>query len=175
MGRNPAVRRTEMELYIMRHGIAEEASASGTDRDRVLTEEGIAKTHDGGKALRKLGIEFDAILSSPFPRAWQTAQIVAGELKCSQLLQAVDELGAESSETSALNALKAKTKRNVAILVVGHEPILSQLISLLISGSAGLSIAMKKGGLCKMTCVRPEPGGCRLDWLVTSKQLCRMA
>lgn len=159
----------------MRHGIAEDASESGRDRDRVLTEEGIDRSRESGKAMRKLGIDFDLIYASPYPRAWQTAELVADEMGCGDRLEELEELGCESSAGEAVNGLKRVIKRSASVLVVGHEPILSQMISLLISGSAGLSIAMKKGGLCKLTCVRPEPGGCRLDWLVTSKQLCRMA
>ena len=159
----------------MRHGVAEEMSQSGRDRDRVLTEDGIERTRVSGKTLRKLGVEFDAIFASGYPRAWQTAEIVAEELDSTDLLHELPELEADSSAGEALVALKRAGKGKASVLLVGHEPILSQLISLLLAGTAGLSIAMKKGGLCKMTCVRPEPGGCRIDWLVTSKQLCRMA
>lgn len=164
-----------MELYVMRHGIAEEVSSSGRDRDRVLTEEGIERSCESGKALRKLGIEFDSILSSPYPRAWQTAELVASELNCKRLLRAVDALGSESSASKAAKSLVSETARSASVLVVGHEPILSELISLLLSGSSNLAIAMKKGAICKLTCVRPEPGGCRLDWLLPPKFLCRMA
>jgi phosphohistidine phosphatase len=164
-----------MDLYIMRHGIAKEASASGRDRDRVLTEEGIDRTRETGKALRKLGIEFDAILSSPFARAWQTAELVAIELNSKKTMRPLDALGAESTAASAARILAAETARSSSALVVGHEPILSELISLLLSGSAGLAIAMKKGAICKLTCIRPEPGGCRLDWLLSSKHLSRIA
>lgn len=159
----------------MRHGIAEEVSDTGRDRDRVLTDEGIKKTLEGGKALRKLGIGFDVIFSSPYARAWQTAEGVAEELGCKQLLQGLDALGAESSAAAALDQIKVEVRKFASVLIVGHEPILSELISLLLSGASGLSIAMKKGALCKLTCVRPEPGGCRLDWLLTTKHLCRMA
>lgn len=159
----------------MRHGIAEEVSDTGRDRDRVLTDEGIEKTQESGKALRKLGIEFDVIFSSPYARAWQTAEAVAEELGCPQLLKRLDALGAESSAGAAMDGIKAEVRKFASVLIVGHEPILSELISLLLSGQSGLSIAMKKGGLCKLTCVRPEPGGCRLDWLLTTKHLCRMA
>lgn len=164
-----------MELYIMRHGIAEEVSDTGRDRDRVLTEEGIEKTQESGKALRKLGIEFDVIFSSPYARAWQTAEGMAEELGCKHLLKGLDGLGAESSAGAALDEIKAEVRKSASVLIVGHEPILSELISLLLSGQPGLSIAMKKGGVCKLTCVRPEPGSCRLDWLLTTKHLCRMA
>ena len=76
-----------MELYLMRHGIAEEASRTGKDRDRALTEEGIERTRATGKALVQVGVKFDLILSSPYLRAWQTAEIIAHELKCSKLLK----------------------------------------------------------------------------------------
>jgi len=104
-------------------------------------------------------------------REWQG---VAEELDAGDLLEELEELQAESSAGDALNGLRRVAKGKTSVLVVGHEPILSQLISMLISGNTGLAIAMKKGGVCKLTCVRPEAGGCRLDWLVTSKQLCRM-
>lgn len=164
-----------MELYLMRHGIAEEVSESGRDRDRVLTDQGRQRSEKSGKALRKLGLDFDTIFASGYPRAWATAEIIAEELECSERLVEMGELEAESSAGSVVAALRRVRKGKSSVLLVGHEPILSQLISLLVAGTTSLSITMKKGGLCKLTCVRPEPGGCRLDWLVTSKQLCRMA
>ena len=164
-----------MDIYILRHAIAEDVSASGSDRDRVLTSDGIDKTKSSAKALRKLGIEFDAVFSSPFPRALQTAEIVAAELGCSKVLQTRDALASGSHPETALEDLRKAAVGNASVLVVGHEPMLSAVISLLLSGSPHLSITMKKGGLCKVNCVRPEPGSARLEWLLTSKQLCRMA
>ena len=164
-----------MDLYILRHGIAEDVSESGLDRDRVLTKEGIEKTKSSAKALRKLEVQFDAIFSSPFARARQTAEIVADELNLTSVLQFVDALGAASSAETVLTDLQKTMRKQSSVLVVGHEPILSSLISLLLSGSPSLSITLKKGGFCKLYCVRPEPGGARLDWLLTAKHLCRMA
>src|SRR5688500_11230951 len=137
-----------MDLYILRHGIAEDVSDSGLDRDRVLTEEGIEKTELAGKALRKLDVQFDAILTSPYGRAKRTAEIVADALNAPDLVQMVDELGAASSAESVLAALQKVIRKQTSVLVVGHDPILSGLISLLLAGSTGLSITMKKGGLC---------------------------
>ena len=164
-----------MDLYILRHGIAEDVSESGLDRDRVLTKEGIEKTKATCKALRKLELQFDAILTSPYARARQTAEIVADELNLTSVLHLVDALGAASSADAVLVELQKIIRKQSCVLVVGHEPILSSLISLLLSGSPSLSITMKKGGLCKLNCVRPEPGAARLDWLLTAKHLCRMA
>ena len=159
----------------MRHGIAEEVSTTGRDRDRVLTDDGKENSGEAGKALRKLGVKLDVIFSSPYPRAWQTAEEAGKQIEQGDLLKELQELGAESSATEALQAISSASKGKASVMVVGHEPILSQLISLLLSGSSSLSIAMKKGAVCKLTCVRPEAGGCRLDWLLTAKQLCRIA
>jgi phosphohistidine phosphatase len=164
-----------MDLYILRHGIAEDVSKTGLDRDRVLTEEGIEKTKSAAKALRKLDVQFDAIFTSPYARARQTAEIVANELGLTSILQLVDAIGADSSAEAVLAELKRIVRKHSSILVVGHEPILSSLISLLLSGSPSLSVTMKKGGLCKLSCVRPEPGAARLECLLTAKHLSRMA
>ena len=61
-----------MDLYILRHGIAEEQSKSGQDHTRALTDEGRRKTCHSGKALKEMGVCFDLILTSPFARALQT-------------------------------------------------------------------------------------------------------
>ena len=84
-----------MDLYILRHGIAEETSATGRDRDRSLTDEGREKTCAAGKALRRMDIAFDLVLSSPFVRARQTADIVAEELKCREILRECERVGDE--------------------------------------------------------------------------------
>jgi phosphohistidine phosphatase len=164
-----------MDLYIFRHGIAHELSRSGHDRDRELTSEGEQKTRDAGKALRKLGVEFDLVLSSPFARAWQTAEILVKELKCEDLLRKCEALASGEPSAGVLAELKREARKSNSILLVGHEPDLSQLISILLSGSPRLSIVMKKGGLCKLTCDVPDAGAATLEWLLTPKLFERMA
>src|SRR5678815_1793984 len=95
-----------MELYILRHGLAEERSHSGRDRDRALTLEGIERTHSAGKALRKMDVEFDLVLSSPFVRAWQTAEIIVQELDCANKLQKCEPLSSGGPMEEVLEALK---------------------------------------------------------------------
>ena len=164
-----------MDIYILRHAIAEDVSRTGKDRDRVLTDEGIRKTHEAGKALKKLEITFDLVLSSPFARAWQTAEIVVRELDCKKLLESCEPLGSGGPSSDLLAELKTASERASSLLVVGHEPDLSGLISILLSGSEEIAITMKKGGLCKLVCASPEAGAARLEWLLTPKQLCRIA
>src|ERR1051325_8734008 len=71
-----------MEIYILRHGIAVERGTPGykKDSDRPLTKEGEDKMRQIAEAMLAMALKFDLILSSPFERAKQTAQIVAGEL-----------------------------------------------------------------------------------------------
>ena len=163
-----------MDLYILRHGIAEDVSASGADRDRVLTPEGQKKTHESGKAMRNLGIEFQLVLASPFARAWQTAEIIVEELGCARLLTSCDAL----SSGAPLKGLLTELKRHpvASLLIVGHEPDLSRLISYLLSGGLDIALTMKKGGLCKLRCDDPpiQPGNARLEWLLGPKHLCRL-
>ena len=159
-----------MDIYILRHGIAVDRGANGykNDRDRPLTKEGEEKMEQIAKALLAMDMQFDLILSSPFIRARQTAQIVA------------DELGAEvtfsESLTPGSNALELTREINdekpQRLLLVGHEPDLSQLISVLISGGTETAIELKKGGLCKLSCDKLSFGKCAtLNWILTPRQL----
>ena len=71
-----------MELYIVRHGIAidREDPKSPAEADRYLTEEGVEKTQQVAKALSALDLHADLLVSSPYVRAMQTAEIFANAL-----------------------------------------------------------------------------------------------
>jgi phosphohistidine phosphatase len=162
-----------MDLYILRHGLAEDRSHTGKDSDRVLTPEGREKTRAAGKALRKLEITFDVVLSSPFARAWQTAEIITQECNCQKSLQQCAALSSGAPTDGVIQALQRVAKQS-AVLVVGHEPDLSTLISVLLSGSPNLAITMKKGGMARLSCEEIAPGRARLEWLLGPKHLSRL-
>src|SRR3954462_10485262 len=132
-----------MDLYIMRPGIAADHSDSGADRDRALTEEGIQKTECSADALKKLDVEFNLILTSPFIRARQTAEIVAKRLDCAHLKEFAP-LAAGGNPERVLQGLSHVDSKINSLLLVGHEPDLSRLISILLSGGEDLGITMKK-------------------------------
>ena len=117
------------------------------------------------------------ILSSPFVRARQTAEIVAGELKLKKRLQFTDTLACGGSLKNLVGLLAGLESAPEDVLLVGHEPNLSRLISLLVSGDAdAAAVEMKKGGLCKLEIVELEYGQCaRLAWLLTPAQMELMA
>jgi phosphohistidine phosphatase len=159
-----------MELYILRHGIAVERGTPGykKDSDRPLTPEGEEKMRQIADAMRGMDLKFDVILSSPYTRAEQTAHIVAGELD--------EEVSYSDYLVPGGNALELiaeiNDERPQRVLLVGHEPDLSSLISVLITGGSSASIELKKGGLCKMTTEKLVFGQCAtLNWLLTPKQL----
>lgn len=164
-----------MNLYILRHAIAEETSASGLDQDRVLTGEGVARTRAAGRVLHPLGVELDLILSSPYARAWQTAEIIAKQAGYEKQLRPCPALACGASPALIIGELQKAARQHSNILLVGHEPDLSHLISHLLSGSPAIAVSVKKGALCKLACTKLEPGNVRLEWLLTSKHLCRMA
>lgn len=167
-----------MNLLILRHGIAVEPGTAGyaADSDRPLLPEGERKLRKIAQAMEGLELSCDLILSSPYLRARQTAEIIAAASKPKKKVELSDALTPGGSPRKLIESINSLKSAPGNVLLVGHEPYLSGLISLLICGKAGLSIAMKKGGLCKLTAERLEHGRCAtLDWLLTPKQMALMA
>jgi phosphohistidine phosphatase len=159
-----------MELYILRHGIAVERGTPGykKDSERPLTTDGEDKMRQIADAMRGMDLKFDLILSSPYTRAEQTAKIVAGELD-----ETVTFSNFLEPDGNALELIgEINDERPQRVLLVGHEPALSSLISVLVTGASNAGIDLKKGGLCKLTTDKLSFGQCAtLNWLLTPKQL----
>lgn len=163
-----------MNLYFMRHGIAVDRGDTGKpsdDRERSLTPKGIKRMRKAANGLLSLSLPFDRILTSPFERARQTAQIVAEALHMQDRIEEIQELCPDRSVHDLLSGLAAYSdKKN--ILLIGHEPLLSSTVSFLLSGNAGANIRLKKGGLCYLEVDNlPAKGGAVLNWALTPKQL----
>ena len=167
-----------MNLFLLRHGVAVKRGDLdfANDELRPLTAGGRRQLRQTGAALRKLGPKFDLILSSPLVRARQTAEIAAADLRLKKRLSFADELkpGAPAKRLiQKINRLKPAVKN---LLLVGHEPDLSELISLLVTGGPGLQLDFKKGGLAKLEVGKLRAGRCAaLAWLLTPKQFAIMA
>lgn len=123
--------------------------------------------------MKKLGLSFDVILTSPLPRAEKTAQIVAKGFKLTKKLKMEPTLSAHGEPRYFINVLKRQYGRKEAVLAVGHEPYLSELISVLLTGKSDVPLILKKGGLCKLTLNKPLTYGhcAELNWLLTPRQL----
>ena len=161
-----------MELFIIRHGIAHDHAPSGEDSDRQLTSEGIDNIKHTARALEQLDLTFDLILSSPYVRAWQTAAIIAKQLDLQDELEECPQLASGEPAEPLLAEIARRSRKAGSILLAGHEPDLSQLISLYISGGNRVPVLMKKGSLAKISFPGAVgPGKGILEWLLAPKHL----
>jgi phosphohistidine phosphatase len=159
-----------MELYILRHGIAVERGSPGykKDGDRPLTKEGEEKMRQIAEAMLVMDLKFDLILSSPYIRAEQTARIVATELD--EDVTFTEFLLPNANALELIREINDEKPQRV--LLVGHEPDLSRLASLLVTGASDATIELKKGGLCKLTLDKLAFAQCAtLNWLLTPRLL----
>jgi phosphohistidine phosphatase len=158
-----------MELYLLRHGLAVERTVGLKDRERTLTPKGRKKTAALAARLKALKISFDLILASPFVRARETAEMVAAKTKPKGALALSGHLMPGGNLKLVLKELQDNAGKK-SVLLVGHEPDLSQLVSLLVTGKAGLKLDLKKGGLCKLDIEDFSSLPCAtLLWLAPSK------
>jgi phosphohistidine phosphatase len=161
-----------MQLYIVRHGVAidREDPKCPSDPDRFLTQEGIEKTKEVAKGLAKLADEPDLLLTSPYVRALQTAEIVADALDYpKQKIRKTDALlpGAEAQQ---LFRELAKDKDHSTVFLFGHAPHVDELLATAVGSKNHIS-ALKKAGVALVELKRLLPPSGQLVWLATPKLL----
>ena len=157
-----------MEIYVLRHGIAEDRASSGRDEDRSLTAEGRRRLKDVLRLAADAGVKPTLIVTSPYVRAVETARIAAETLGYRGDLLRTDSLIPDSHPRDVWDEIR--THRDAAsILLAGHEPLLSQVAATLL-GSPSLAIEMKKGALLRIDVEQfgPEPRGV-LKWMLVPK------
>ena len=167
-----------MNLFLLRHGIAVERGTAGfeKDADRPLTPKGERRLGRIADAMDAMGLKFDLILSSPYARARQTAEIVAGALGLKKKLEFSEDLTPDGDPKALIAALDKREPHLENVLLVGHEPFLGGLIATLTSGDARVSSDFKKGGLCKLEIETLRHARCAtLAWLLTPRQMGLMA
>ena len=160
-----------MNLYILRHGKAEDARPGVSDADRRLTKKGREEISAVGRWMGAQELRFDLIASSPLVRAQETATIITeclGEKDC----RVTWEVLAPGGNTDTVCQLIAKYLDMRTVLLVGHEPLLSALIGRIITGNENAAIVMSKGALAKIRNFSHTPGlSGELHWLVTAAQM----
>ena len=159
-----------MNLYIIRHAIAVDETTSdyASDSERPLTDKGRKKMRQIAKALRHLGVAFDLILSSPYVRACETAEILADVFKMKNKIVFNDHLTPEGNPELLIGEINEKHSVD-SLAIVGHEPYLSGLIGLLTSDTSKLEITLKKGGICHLSAddLHHHDHRATLEWLLT--------
>lgn len=153
-----------MRLYVIRHGIAEPRTAKMKDADRPLTLKGRKRFQREVKALDRMGVRFDLLLTSPWTRAAETADflrpLVAGDCVRTEAL-------AKPPSPALLEKLEGE-----CVAIVGHQPWLTELAAWLAFGvrEQGKAIGLKKGGVLVLEGL-PVPGGMVLQQQLTPKVL----
>ena len=166
-----------MNLYIIRHAIAVDEGTSDyeSDSERPLTDKGRKKMRQIAKGLRTLGVEFDLILSSPYVRARETAEILADVFKMKKKIAFSDNL-IPIAEPNLLIAEVNENHSMDSLAVIGHEPHLSSLVGLLTAESTKFDIRLKKGGVCYLsTDDLHHEHHATLEWLLTPGILVEIA
>jgi phosphohistidine phosphatase len=158
-----------MILYFLRHASAGEHFVNPKkDEKRALDKEGIEQCGFVGRALAALDVQVDVIVSSPLKRCTQTASLVGNELGHEGKLQIDNGLRPEAG-LADFRKLLEKYSRQEAIMVVGHNPNLSQFLGSMVSDSGcEASVELKKGAVAKVE-MRRASG--TLQWCVTPKVL----
>lgn len=157
-----------VRLYLVRHGIAEEKGGKA-DAERTLTNQGRKDVAAVALALAGLVERPVKILSSPYLRAEQTAEIVRETLKVEEKLRVTDALSPES-DWPTLRALLEEAEEDDAasVIAVGHNPSMSEICAAIVAGTTDARIALAKGAAAciELDDLHGRPAG-ELKWILT--------
>ncbi len=159
------------ELHLLRHGPAVPHGTEGiADDERPLTPKGRRRVRALADGLDRLHLELDRIVTSPLPRAAETAEIVARRLHQRELLEPADALVAGTHAEAVRDWLAARPESR--LMIVGHDPWISDLVGLLLCGQPmpGL-VQLRTGGLARLSLREGTTDRYRLDWLARPRLL----
>ena len=167
-----------MNVYLLRHGIAEayDPARFPDDSQRPLGARGHEQMAAVAQAMRRLDLAIDIIWTSPLVRTRQTAAAVATGLASDRRVHEVEHLAPDGDPRALMAELAGLDPRPANVLLVGHEPCLSGLLSVLASGGSAMQAKFKKGALAKLQLTGPiRFGQCAtLLWLLPPNLLMRL-
>ena len=161
-----------MQLYIVRHGIAidREDPQCPAEAERYLTEEGVEKTKQVAKGVAALGVTGELLITSPYARAVQTAEIFAEALDYAKQKIRRNEMLLPGSEPTLLFRELAREKQASTVFIFGHAPHLDAVIATALGSKKHLT-SLKKAGVANIELKRISPPIGVLAWLGTPKIL----
>jgi phosphohistidine phosphatase len=169
MVRAPLLTETIMQLYLVRHGIAEEGGEGMPDGFRALTDRGRRRFQNAARAFGKLGHKLDLILTSPLVRAVQTAEILAGATRHREVA-VLEQLDPKFDVGELRAAVENRAGRSTTVALVGHEPQLSSFLAALTGVSQG-DIDLKKGAIVRVDAAAlGDPSGVVVRWWLKPKR-----
>jgi len=157
-----------MQVYLLRHGIAEEGGPTISDADRSLTPEGRRKLRHVLTHLADSGIKVDLIISSPLKRAHQTAEIARSCMKCKNDVLLTRALVPGANPEAVWQEIRAHSDHE-SLMLVGHNPLFSYLGGYLMAAQ-NLQVDFKKGAVMCLDfeTLGPKPRG-TLRWYLTAR------
>lgn len=157
-----------MRIYVLRHGDAEDPSRRDSDEERELTEDGRSEVSHVARAARHAKSKADLVISSPYVRAIQSAEIAADQLGYSEQIARTKALEPHSDPLSVWEEIRTHKDLD-HVVVVGHEPLLSRTVAHLLA-CPSLLVKMTTG---TMVCIEMEDSGKQprgvLRWMLTPK------
>jgi phosphohistidine phosphatase len=162
---------TTFKIYFIRHGLAGQFGDYADDAVRPLTTDGQTKTRKVAERLKNLDVKFDRILSSPYIRAHQTAEILQAT-KLGSKIETAEFLQPEQPFAPLLEWLE-QVDRTQTVAIIGHEPNLSTATEELVFGQAIHRLVLKKAGVIAVDAPADGDlrGHCELRWLLAPKIL----
>jgi phosphohistidine phosphatase len=155
-----------VQIYLLRHGIAEDAALGRPDEERALTAEGRERLRAVLKRAQAAGVEPTTILSSPYKRALETAALAAEVLEYKGKVRQTRALTPEASPHDLWEEVRS-LQGEASVLLASHEPLMSSAMAFLL-GCPALQVHMKKAAMVRIDCDRlgREPNGV-LKWMLT--------
>lgn len=163
-----------LELYLIRHGIAEDRAEDGRDASRRLTDEGMERLREIGAGLKVIGVRWHLVLTSPLVRARQTAEVLLKEIGGeAPPLQITSTLIPSADVEAVLSELPDADRGEARVALVSHEPLLGELAARLLG--ARTPLPFKKGAVCRIDFDEPpDRGPGTLRWFAPPKVLRRV-
>lgn len=168
-----------MELYLIRHSVAQDLGANGNylDEHRALTEDGLRRAEKVGKGLRKIGVGFNVILTSPSKRCVQTAETIRLAMRLPEhALIVTPELGLDHDTDSVLRLLNERYRELGQVALIGHQPNLGEIGSSLLVEDRTIEFKMSRAGvICLQTGPLVQLGTASLLWKLLPGQLIKLS
>ena len=157
-----------MDIYLMQHG---QAFSEEADLERSLTPEGESQIVASARALKRIGVSLDLIVSSPKKRARQTAEIVAQRLGYpADEIKVTETLQPKAPSSDVIAFLKAYEDKK-QILLAGHLPSLGEIASDLLCEDSKVAIQFYMGGVCRIDVDLLQAGSGTLKWILAPEHL----
>ncbi len=157
-----------MEIYLMQHG---PALPKEQDPEEGLSPEGEARIRASGQALKKMGVSFDVIVSSPKKRSRQTAAIVAEAVgfKQEKIIE-TEKVKAMTPPEDTVEVLAGLSGAE-RVLIAGHLPSVAELASFLLTEGSKAAVQFEMGGCCRIDVEKLPTHSGRLRWYLLPAQL----